>query len=276
MILEEKRDTSTRGIVHAAAGRDKFSLARFESGPELMPFVEHYWAVRYDLPPGTTHTQTILSFPNVHLAFEHDDEGRRALIYGIPERPFVRRLRGTGKVLGVKFRAGGFYPFWQKDVASLTGTTVPAAALFGSAADRWLRRVLDAAEPAGMARQAEAALLSILPGLSPRAELADRIVREAMRDRDIVSVEQLAARTGLSVRRLQRLFRKYVGVSPKWVIKRFRLQEAAERIERDEAASLAELAAQLGYFDQAHFIKDFKAVLGVSPTAYRKGLHDRT
>lgn len=54
------------------------------------------------------------------------------------------------------------------------------------------------------------------------------------------------------------------------MIKRFRLQEAAERIERDASVSLAELAAELGYFDQAHFIKDFKSVLGQSPAAYRR------
>ncbi|NLN28438.1 MAG: AraC family transcriptional regulator, partial [Firmicutes bacterium] len=85
---------STRGIVHAAAGLEKFSLSRFAPGPQLKPFVDHFWVVRYDLPAGTTHTQTVLSYPNVHLAFEHD-EGRRALVYGIPRRPFVRELRGT-------------------------------------------------------------------------------------------------------------------------------------------------------------------------------------
>lgn len=87
MRTKETGSLPTRGIVHADAGKDKFSLARFEPGPQLEPFIEHYWSVRYDLPPGMVHTQTVLSFPNVHLAFEHDDDGRRALIYGIPKRP---------------------------------------------------------------------------------------------------------------------------------------------------------------------------------------------
>jgi len=270
MKAKELDGHSIRGIVHAAAGKNKFSLSRFEPGPLLHPFVEHYWSVRYDLPPGITHTQTVLSFPSVHLAFEHDDDGRRALIYGIPKRPFVRKLRGSGRVLGVKFRAGGFFPFWQKDISQLTGTTVDAAQLFGSEADRWSRLVLDAEDAAAMARQAEDALLTRLPSRDVQSELAHRIVQEAMRDRDIIKVEQLVERTGMSIRQLQRLFRKYVGVSPKWVIKRFRLQEAAERIEREASTSWAELAMQLGYFDQAHFIKDFKSVLGVSPAAYKK------
>ena len=215
----------------------------------------------------------MLSYPNVHLAFEQDADGRRALVYGIPQRPFVRELQGAGRTLGVRFRAGCFYPFWQKDVALLTGRTVPAREVFGADADHWLAAVLDAGEPAAMARAAEAALVNQLPEVDPRAELAADIVGLAMEDRTIIKVEQLAERTGMSVRALQRLFRRYVGVTPKWVIKRFRLQEAAERIERDAAASWTELAVELGYYDQAHFIKDFKAVLGQTPAQYREGGH---
>src|SRR5690606_17689730 len=214
--------TSLRGIVHAAAGTKKFSLKRFAPGPRLRPFVDHLWIVRYDLAPGQSHTQTVLSYPNVHLAFEQDADGRRALVYGIPQRPFVRELQGAGITLGVRFRAGCFYPFWQKDVALLTGRTVPAREVFGADADHWLAAVLDAGKPAAMARAAEAALVNQLPEVDPRAELAADIVGLAMEDRRIIKVEQLAERTGMSVRALQR----YVGVTPKWVIKRFRLQEA--------------------------------------------------
>ena len=231
MKAKEMGNASTRGIVLAASGMDKFSLSRFEPGPQLAPFVEHYWSVSYQLPPGIVHTQTILSYPNVHLAFEQDDEGRSALIYGVPNRPFVRTLRGSGRVLGVKFRAGGFYPFWRQDISQLAGLTVDAAELFGSETATWTSRILDAEDPLSMARQAEAALSTRLPGRDAQSELADRIVQAAMQDRDMIKVEQMGEQAGLSVRQLQRLFRKYVGVSPKWVIKRFRLQEAAERIE---------------------------------------------
>lgn len=268
MTVKTSGLSSTRGIVHAAAGLEKFFLSRFEPGPELRPFVQHYWCVRYQLPPGEAYTQTVLSFPSVHLAFEHDDQGRRVLVYGIPRRPFVRELRGSGRVLGVRFRAGGFFPFWQRDVATLTGRTVPAAEVFGPEAERWLNRVLDAGDDGEMAQAAEAVLRRRLPEPDPRGRLAGRIVDAAMHDRDIVRVEQLSQRAGMSVRQLQRLFYRYLGVSPKWVIKRFRLQEAAERLERDPSTSWTELAVQLGYYDQAHFIKDFKSVLGQTPSAY--------
>ena len=270
MAVRKSGSTSTRGILQAGAGLDKFALSRFEPGPQLKPFVEHYWVVRYNLPPGTTHTQRVLTYPNIHMAFEHDDAGCRALVYGVVRRPFVRELRGSGRVLGIKFRAGCFYPFWQKDVALLTGRTVPATELFGAAAGRWVHEVLDAGEDEAMAQQADAALATCLPERDDRAELAARIVDAAMNDRSFIRVEQLSRWAGLSVRQLQRLFHRYVGVTPKWVIKRFRLQEAAERIEADPSTPWPDLAAQLGYFDQAHFIKDFKSVLGQTPAEYSR------
>ncbi|TDQ36581.1 AraC family transcriptional regulator [Aureibacillus halotolerans] len=270
--MNKKSSLSTRGILHAVAGQEKFSLSRFDPDARLSPFVEHYWSVSYALPSGVSHTQTVLSYPNIHLAFEQDEAGRRALLYGIPERPFVRKLSGTGKVLGIKFRAGGFYPFWQQAVSALTGQTLDASRLFGSDMSVFRAKVLHAAEDATMAEQAERILLTRLPERDSQAEKAGRIVEETIHDRSIIKVEQLSERSGLSIRQLQRLFSQYIGVSPKWVIKRFRLQEAAERLEQDDSVEWAELAVHLGYFDQAHFIKDFKSVVGTSPAHYRESL----
>ncbi len=72
------------------------------------------------------------------------------------------------------------------------------------------------------------------------------------------------------MRALQRLFSRYVGVSPKWVIRRFRLQEAAEQLTRGNIVDWSRLALDLGYFDQAHFINDFRSLIGMSPTEYAK------
>jgi transcriptional regulator GlxA family with amidase domain len=87
-------------------------------------------------------------------------------------------------------------------------------------------------------------------------------------DRALVRVDQVAALGGLSVRSLQRLFAGYVGVSPKAVLARYRLQDAAAAIDAGEVDDLAGLAVSLGWFDQAHFSRDFRAVVGVPPSAY--------
>lgn len=270
--MKPKESLSDRGIVHAKTGRNKFKLSRYEPCPELQPFVEHYWSITYDLPAGETFAQTVLSYPNLNLAFERDEEGSRSLLYGVPSRPFVRELRGKGLVLGIKFRAGGQYPFYSLDAVKLTGKTIDVTEAFGNEAHEWMNTVLDASDDSEMARIAENILLSRLPERDKLAELTDAIVQNVKNDRDLTRVEQISERNNLSIRQLQRLFRKYVGVTPKWIIKRFRLQEAAERAEREEVIQWTELAEKLGYFDQAHFIKDFKSVVGQSPSDYRKQL----
>ena len=71
-------------------------------------------------------------------------------------------------------------------------------------------------------------------------------------------------------------FQRYVGVSPKWVIQRYRLHEAVVEIERGHPVDWKRLSLDLGYFDQAHFIKYFKTLVGRSPNEYVRWLEKRT
>jgi AraC-like DNA-binding protein len=90
----------------------------------------------------------------------------------------------------------------------------------------------------------------------------------AQNDRSIAQVEDLARAAALSVRTVHRLFERYVGVGPKWIIRRSRVQEAAERVAANARVDWAELAQELGYHDQAHLIRDFKAQVGFTPAVY--------
>jgi transcriptional regulator GlxA family with amidase domain len=120
-----------------------------------------------------------------------------------------------------------------------------------AAASAIVRTALPAAPAAAMPR-----LAAILDTIASRAE--------------ITQVQQLAAHTGQSVRSLQLLFREYVGASPKWVIRRNRLLDAADRLAQGSAIDLATLAQQLGYYDQAHFTSDFEKLVGKPPAEYRR------
>ena len=103
-----------------------------------------------------------------------------------------------------------------------------------------------------------------------REYLVDFVVAGMMADREITRVADVVSRTGIGERRLQRLFAEYVEASPKWVIRRYRLQEAAERLAAAEDVDLAALALDLGYFDQAHFARDFRAIVGRPPASYAR------
>jgi AraC-like DNA-binding protein len=103
------------------------------------------------------------------------------------------------------------------------------------------------------------------------------IARVAETDRSVRRVEQLSALAGVTERTLQRMFAEHAGLSPAWVVRRYRLLEAAEQarlhgeLHGDRAAGgpdWADLAADLGYSDQAHLVRDFRAHLGTTPAAY--------
>ena len=94
--------------------------------------------------------------------------------------------------------------------------------------------------------------------------LVDRI-----RDDDrLHRVEQVMRLSPWSARTTQRVFRRYVGVPVKWVLCRYRLQQAALEIESHPGVDFADLAVRLGWYDQAHFINDFRSMLGSTPGEY--------
>ena len=115
---------------------------------------------------------------------------------------------------------------------------------------------------------AEALLHSVLPERDPLAEQAAALVARITDDPGLRRVDQLSASSGMTPRTLQRLFADYVGVSPKWVMRRARLHEAAERADSGEPVDWAALASDLGYADQAHLTRDFTVTIGVPPARY--------
>lgn len=253
-----------RGILRRSAedGAEPHHYARLVPPEDLAPFVEHFWTVRWDrrgLPPFLAET---LPHPSVHVVLE-----RGASAVGGPSRKrFSRELEGQGEVFAIKFRPGGFRPFVSGSIARFTDRVVPLAELGGDWAGLE-RRVLPRRGDQARAVACAAFLRERQPEPDPRGARVQAIADRILADRTLVRVSDLAVQVRMSERELQRLFREYVGVSAKWVIQRYRLHEALERIERD-GTGLANLAADLGYTDQAHFSRDFRALVGVTPGAY--------
>ncbi|MFD0348786.1 helix-turn-helix domain-containing protein [Kitasatospora aburaviensis] len=183
---------------------------------------------------------------------------------------------GAGHALGVRFRPGGFRAFTGRPVAELADRSLPAADFFGPEADRLNERVRRAGpDAAALTAAVDAFLLARLPAPDPAVErqagTAAAVVRRIADGPDLHRVDRLAAEFGLTVRQLQRLFAEYVGAPPKWVLRRARLHEAAERADRGATVDWAALAADLGYADQAHFTRDFTAAVGMPPARYAGG-----
>ena len=251
-------------MLHQDVAASRFSLARYPPSAELEPFIDYHWIVRWDLRGQPPHDQKILPHPNVNVAFEESGSA----VYGVDRKLFVRRLDGRGKALGVRFSPGGFRPFLKAPVSRLTDRTVPAAEVFGGAVETTQKAIMSAPDDAAMVARAEELLTAVLPDRDPVAESVAEMVSRINADPALMRVDQLAAATGLSVRRLQRLFAEFVGVGPKWVMRRARLLEAAERADRGDGAAWATVAADLGYADQAHLTREFTAMIGIPPARY--------
>ncbi|WP_329485267.1 helix-turn-helix domain-containing protein [Kitasatospora sp. NBC_01246] len=257
-----------RGVLHPDRAAAAISLIRYEPAPELARFVEFYWLVRWNRDGLPAHEQKVLVHPSVHLVLE----APAAHVHGVGKSLFVRRLEGTGHVLGAKFRPGGFRPFTDRPVADLADRIVPAAEVFGPGADRLNDEVLrGAGDLDALAARVDSFLLARSPAPDPVAEQVAAMVERIAGTTDLRRVDQLAEEFGITVRRLQRLFAEYVGATPKWVLRRARLHEAAERADRGTDIDWAALAADLGYADQAHLTRDFTATVGTSPVRYASG-----
>src|SRR5262249_53826875 len=126
-----------RGILRKQVGPGDFWHARIAVPKDLAHLIEHFWFVHWKIPDGIENTQETLPHPNVHVVFEGD----KAEVTGPHSGRFVRVLRGTGGVFGIKFRPGGFRPFYGAPVAQLADRTVPLRQVFSRAASKLEKEV---------------------------------------------------------------------------------------------------------------------------------------
>jgi AraC-like DNA-binding protein len=260
-----------KGVVAPAQARKKFRMERYQPAPGLAAFLDHFWIVEWNLEEQPPFVQRTLPYPCVHLVF---DSRVRSGIWGVPSGAFDYELKGAGKVCGLRFRPGAFRAILGRPLHTITDQVLALSDLFPWDAPEAERVVLGAPDDAGMMDAATRLLLPHLPAhdsqVQAQVERIAAILRMAETSSGLTQVEELAEASGMGVRSLQQLFSEYVGVSPKWVIRRFRLHEAADRLASGEELELATLAHGLGYFDQAHFTADFRKLVGQTPAHYRK------
>jgi AraC-like DNA-binding protein len=182
-----------------------------------------------------------------------------------------QRLEGTGWAFGALLQPGVARLIVSGEMGRLIGGSVPIDELRVTDAAALVRDVR-AAMVAGDDRAALASFESWIGTqhlvLDDDARLVRRVVELAESDRSLLRAEDLAARVDLSLRSLQRLVREQLGLTPKWLIRRYRLQEAAALLAGPTPPPLAELAASLGFTDQAHLSREFHAVIGETPRRY--------
>ena len=262
-------------ILRPSEARQALTVERREPDPALGDLVDYLWSVRWDLGEHV-HEQGVMPQPRVHVAAE----GGRLLVHGPGGTgAFERRLTGRGLVVGAAFRPAGFRPLLGRSVREVAGRVAPALDLLGHD-DRPAGAV--AAASGGTDADLDAAYSTLDSYLLALPRLADPLtatvsgwVDHVESEPALTRVDQLADHAGLSPRTLQRLFSEHVGVGAKWVIQRVRLLEVAARVHGGEPVSWADLAAELGFSDQAHLTRSWTAVVGTPPAAYLRRTRSR-
>lgn len=267
--LEERFDSGLergRGILRWPPPVGQFRHVRLQPPADLAAWIESFWMVTWELDQ--PYLQETLPHPNFFLTFEN----RRCEVSGVNTGKFSRVLEGRSGVFGIRFRSGGFRPFLKKPASSLTGRTVPAGQIYRAEDVSELERTLDLQswDEDRMLASLSDFMRRHAPVADPDVDLAANLVKRVREENDIKSVSDLAGRTGFGLRALQRIFREYVGATPKWVIRRYRLHELVEILNSGKQPDWAQVALELGYFDQAHLINDFKAVVGEPPAQYQR------
>jgi AraC-like DNA-binding protein len=257
--------TDSRGILYPARLP---SFRRVPAPAPLEDLVRWFWIPEWDIAAGRSSRQYVVSYPACNLVVQP----AQVTVSGPTTRLSYRDLTGRGWAVGALLRPAA--------VPSFVGA--PAEL-------RDAERRIDAPElhrpvVAAMriaerdARHREA--VDVFSGwlaerarpVSGEGRLANAMADLMDSDPDVRTLTDAATRLHVSPRTLQRLAIRHVGLAPAEMIRRRRLQEAAERVRKEADASLAQIATELGYADHAHLTREFRDRLGFTPSAYRRGL----
>ncbi len=185
-------------------------------------------------------------------------------------------LSGSSWAFGVLFQAAAGYRLHGARLQDLVSSEAPLEGLMPGM-DRLVASVRQemAAAPSSAVVHGRcialvaAALKPHCGPLDAEEQLINSITDHVETTPSLTRVDKLAASAGIDERTLQRLTRKRLGLSPKWLIQRRRLQEAGVRLAAG-GCTVSTVALDLGYADQAHFTRDFSRVIGMTPGEYLK------
>ncbi len=277
-------ERDSRGILDPWLLRQRVRLTRHPASPALAGLVDRFWVVRWDLPPGVVHRQQVLTHPGANISVGNADArpGDReagpieARLNGVARRLTTRTLVGQGWTIAAMTRPGGLGAFVAGSAADFTDRIVGLGQAAGVDEAALTKAITSEPDEAARVGVLAAALAQAVDPqrVQPASQVAD-LARLAESGRAIHRLADLCAAAGLGQRTLQRMFLHYAGVSPTWVIRRYRLLEAAEAVRDGSAVSWVQVAADLGYADQAHLIRDFRAAIGQTPARYAQAQSSR-
>jgi AraC-like DNA-binding protein len=250
--------------------------------PPLNNFVELFWF--YDgFPPRAHKKERLMPDGSVEMVINlREDESRiydpqnvekchrlpGALICGPHSSFFVIDTAEQNSVMGIHFKPGGAFPFFRLPADELHNLHVSLEDLWGMEASLLRERLLQAPTPEQKFRVLESCLLEQAFKPLERHRAVEGALALFRNIHTAPAIAEVSDYIGISSRRLIQLFSHQVGLTPKLFCRVRRFQRILQLIHKGGEFDWADLAAGSGYFDQAHFIHDFNAFSGMTPSTY--------
>jgi AraC-like DNA-binding protein len=245
---------------------------RLPAPDKVRNLVQWFWIPEWDIDPGHTSRQHLIAFPTSNLVVQKD----LVEFAGPTTRRSHRDLTGRGWAVGALLRPAAV-PRFTADPGSLRDAQLelPLADLHSLVSG-----AMSATDPEERRQCAVEAFAGWLAAqgteVSEEGMLANRMMDVIGDSPELTRIDDVAARLIVSPRTLQRVAKKYIGLSPSMLIRRRRLQEAADRSRTEPGTDLAAIAAEVGYADHAHLTNDFRRFLGFTPGNYRRSVVQET
>lgn len=251
----------------------------FEPQQDLKEWVKCYWTL--DSPLENTPTKnTIVPDGTMKLIFHYGDTYKHhpsdkesiilpnCFLIGQLTRPYIVEPIGVTGSFVVRFQPNGFFPFANISIKEIQNTAVPIETLFGKEGEEIGERILSANSTSERIALIETFLLKRLTEKDTIDTIVTSTVNTILNADEQLSVNELSKRNNTNRRQLTRKFAATIGLSPKQLSKTVRIQNTLKTLLNEEVTSLTDLAYENAYFDQAHFIKDFKEFTGLTPKEF--------
>lgn len=252
------------------AHRAAIHMSRPATSAEFAGLVRRFWIPVWQVPNGEVYTQRVLQYPVCLLVVTAD----YARFYGPATGLAGTPLSGDGWAAGVMFEPAAGALLTGGHVSQWTDTHAELAEVFGRRGEDLAAHIRTAMSSDPVAAQAQSAVVDgyhdflrrHLP-VDEQGLLVNEVVAHVEDNPEVTRVADVCAHFGIGERSLQRLIRHRVGLTPKWLVRRRRIQDATWRL-RTGATTIAAVAADLGYADEAHLSRDFRRVTGMTPGAF--------